>query len=54
LYWHIFPLAKAKLHKEAEAEDMMIEILGLEYKQEVEIDIPVYQKPLNINHPVHA
>ena len=39
-------LAKAKLHKDAEADDMIIEILGLEYKQEVEVDIPVYQKPI--------
>lgn len=37
--------AKDKLHKDAEADDMKIEILGLEFKEEVELDIPIYQKP---------
>ncbi len=40
-------LAKNKLYIDAEAEDMKIEILGLEFCKEVDIEIP--QKP--IGHP---
>lgn len=40
-------LAKEKLHKDAEDDDMKIEILGLEFCKEVEVEAP--QKP--IGHP---
>jgi hypothetical protein len=37
-------LAKAKLHKDAEEDDMIIEILGLEFCKEIEVE--TYQKPI--------
>jgi len=37
-------LAKQKLHKDAETEEVMLEIIGLEYCQEVEMEMP--QKPI--------
>lgn len=37
-------LAMEKMHKNAEEQDIKLEILGLEYKQEV--DVPMPQQPI--------